>query len=84
MLNSLACCIDQIVEIITLLADSTINISFTFYKTKFAIVDNQLQLLNKTGTLQIMQLLQFFSHTSPWFHIICKVTNKARDKQIIR
>jgi hypothetical protein len=23
---------------------------------KFAIVDNQLQLLNKTGTLQIMQL----------------------------
>ena len=45
MLYSLACCIDQIVEIITLLADSTINISFTFYKTKFAIVDNQLQLI---------------------------------------
>ena len=51
MLYSLACCINQIVEIITLFANRTINISFTLYKTKFTIIDNQLQLLNKSGAL---------------------------------
>ena len=44
-----------IVEIITLFANRTINISFTLYKTKFTIIDNQLQLLNKSGLLNTLR-----------------------------
>lgn len=48
--------IQQVFIVWTLFTSSTIDTRFTLYKMKFAIVDNQLQLLNKTGTLQIMQL----------------------------
>ena len=65
MLYSLACCINQIVEVVTLFAYSTINIGFALYLTEFSMVDYEFQLVDKPGTLQIMQLLQFFSHTSP-------------------
>ena len=57
MLYSLACCINQIVEVVTLFAYSTINIVFTLYWTEFSMVDYELQLVDKPGTLQIMQLL---------------------------
>ena len=54
MLYSLACCINQIVEVVTLFAYSTINIVFTLYWTEFSMVDYELQLINKLGSFQIV------------------------------
>ena len=54
MLYSLACCINQIVEVVTLFAYSTINIGFTLYRTEFSMVDYELQLFNKLGSFQIV------------------------------
>ena len=65
MLYSLARRIDQIVEVITFFADSAEDIRFTFYGIEVAVVDYLFQLVDKLSSLQIMQLLQLFGHTSP-------------------
>ena len=54
MLYSLACCINQIVEVVTLFAYSTINTGFTLYRAEFSMVDYELQLINKLGSFQIV------------------------------
>ena len=54
MLYSFARCIDQIVEVITMLANGTVNIGFALYEMEFAIINNMFQLLNETGTFQIV------------------------------
>ena len=54
MLYSLACCINQIVEVVTLFAYSTINIGFALYLTEFSMVDYEFQLINKLGSFQIV------------------------------
>ena len=57
--------IEQVLEVFTLLSYCTIDICFSLYRMKFAVIDDLFQLINKTNAFQIVELLQFFSKTPP-------------------
>ena len=60
MLYSFACGIDQIVEIITILVNSTENIGISFYWVKLTIVNYS------------FQLIEYLIFNDSRFHIMCK------------
>ena len=49
--------IQQVSIVWTLFASCTKDVRLALHKMEFAIVDNLLQLLNETGTFQIVQFL---------------------------
>ena len=59
MLYGFACSLDQVVVVVTLVADGTENSRLALNGEKFAGVDNQFQLIDKRGSFQIVQRLQF-------------------------
>ena len=68
MLYSLACSIEQVVVVGTLLVKGTEDIGFALNRMKLAVTDNQLQLIDELGTFQVVQFLQLISHIPPgWF-----------------
>ena len=54
MLYGLSGSIDQVVEVITLLADGTENMVFTLYRMKLAFENYQFQLIDELSTFQRM------------------------------
>ena len=57
--------IEQVLIIFTFFSNCTIDICFPLYWMKFAVIDDQFQLINETGTFQIMKLLQLISKAPP-------------------